>query len=590
MRNLASNHRLLNRNGVWYYRRRVPQNLRTFFDLEMVMVSLKTSDRKEAASLRTIRDLEWDAKFAAAEARLAEPPLGNGNTATDVPTVLSGPAALQMVLSYVERTDRQRSEKWAADPPTNAHERREAKENLEIDLAAVQGLAPAYDHVEYLSQAWARIFGPNAVVGDAAENAAVLDLVKRACIEIQRRAMARAEDDHSRRFFDAQFDPSRPKPVTVRELAEEFIALKAEEAQALGTSAKHLERQHGNMSLIRDILRDETLVSDINWNVCRRFVSVLAQVPSNRTKKYKDHTLEEAIEHAAMDGNPALGFISQQQYLGTLKEFLELAVKKDLIRTNYASDLRPMKVDAVAPEDKTIPFDVGQLRSFFRSSYYMGCAGAGGDPYRNAGKPWRFWFPLLSLFCGMRPREIFQLHIADLKTTDKGTLYFDLAKTSDADDVAEPENKKTLKTPTSRRQVPVHPELVKIGFAKFVAELMTASDDELIFRGITRDKYGDPAHYPLRDFRDTFLPKGMALRPRQTAYSFRHTWRDAARAIGASPDFLKAVGAWKGPQTTSDIYGSKHHPDLYASDLARIEYPGLNLKHLYLESNGSEAS
>jgi hypothetical protein len=62
--------------------------------------------------------------------------------------------------------------------------------------------------------------------------AASIDGVKRAGIEIERRALARAHDDHGLRFHDAHFEPRQPKPVMVSELSEELVALEPEESQA----------------------------------------------------------------------------------------------------------------------------------------------------------------------------------------------------------------------------------------------------------------------------------------------------------------------------------------------------------------------
>lgn len=138
-----------------------------------------------------------------------------------------------------------------------------------------------------------------------------------------------------------------------------------------------------------------------------------------------------------------------------------------------------------------------------------------------------------------------------------------------------------MKTSTSRRQIPLHPELQRLGFVCFVDEQRKASPDPVLFRGIRRDKYDDPAAYPLRRFREVYL-KVMDLKPRQTAYSFRHTFRDAARLINASSDFLKAVAGWSDARTIADIYGSKHQPDHYAKDMARIAYDGLELTHLHV--------
>jgi integrase len=309
----------------------------------------------------------------------------------------------------------------------------------------------------------------------------------------------------------------------------------------------------------------------------------LAQLPPNRTKIYPGLPLGEAIARAKQERRPTLSAVTQQNYLAALKELLALAVKKDLIRVNYAEDLRPLRVDDLAPDEKRKPFEIGQLKIFFNSEFYRTCADGGEVPYRHADMDWRYWFPLLSLYTGMRPKEIFQLHVDDLKPTEKGTYYFDVAETTDEDDAIAPERKKTIKTMTSRRKIPVHPELVNIGFIAFVADQRHGSDDPLLFRNLKRDGYNDPASYPLKRFREVYL-KMMELKPKQSAYSFRHTWRDAARRINASPDFLKALGGWSDGKTTSDSYGSKHQPDLYAKDMARIAYEGLDLSHLHLKA------
>jgi integrase len=176
------------------------------------------------------------------------------------------------------------------------------------------------------------------------------------------------------------------------------------------------------------------------------------------------------------------------------------------------------------------------------------------------------------------------MHVSDLGRTDNGTWFVDIVATDDEDDVTTGEFRKTTKTKTSRRKIPLHPELTKIGFVRFVEEQRQASNDLCLFRDIKRNKYGDPASYPLRRLREKYLKEAVSLRPRQSPYSFRHSWRDATRRIRASSDFLKAVGAWAGATTTADNYGSKSNPDLYAEEMSKIAYDGLDLSHLYLKN------
>ena len=63
MKKVSGNQRLLRRKGVYYYRRRVPQDLVKKIGKKFVQHSLNTTSLAEAKKLRALKDLEWDARF-----------------------------------------------------------------------------------------------------------------------------------------------------------------------------------------------------------------------------------------------------------------------------------------------------------------------------------------------------------------------------------------------------------------------------------------------------------------------------------------------------------------------------------------------
>jgi integrase len=585
MKKVPDTHHLVRRDSVWYYRRRVPKHLVEAFGKDVIQLSLKTPHKKQAIKKREVYDVEWSAQFEAAENALNGTAVTGAEPSATPARLLTEPLAIHLIREYVERTDQRRQISRQADPPTNREELEERTMNAEIELQALRDPADP-NGAQWVSGVADRLLQESnaAIGGPSLPYPAFVSQVRRALIEITRREIAYLNDDHSRGYFDHRFDSSRPSPTTVGELAEQFLALKEEEGAALGVQRKSLDKVGANVALIREILGDTTLVRDLNWDACRRAVSMLAQVPKNRTKIYKAVSLEEAITLAKSQGNSGLSAISQDQYLATLKDMLDLAVNKELIRTNYAAKLRPLKQDDLSPGEKTIPFDADQLQTFFQSEFYHACASGGGAPYKNStDKDWRFWLPLLCLFMGMRPREVCQLHVSDLQKTPKGTWFVEISETDD-DDKSEPKFKKTTKTLNSKRQIPLHPELIAIGFVKFVNEQRQASPDDLrLFRDINYNQYNDPAHYALRRFRETFLPKAITMKPRQNFYSFRHTWRDAMRLIDAPPDTLKALGAWSQGTLVSDNYGTKAQPDHQVQFINKIAYEGLDLSHLHVK-------
>ena len=207
--------------------------------------------------------------------------------------------------------------------------------------------------------------------------------------------------------------------------------------------------------------------------------TILARLPANRTKLYGDLPVDKAIERATKEGKPLLSPVTQQQYLGAGR--LDLAAKKRLIPVNPAVGLKPIKRDAVSASDKRRPFTLQQIADFFKSTYYLECA-KHALPFAHDKSGWRFWLPLMCLFLGMRPNEAAQMHVNDLKCSTKGTWFLDIIATADEDDESKPVGSvKTLKTATSRRKIPLHPELIKIGFLQFVEQRKKAGAGPRLF-------------------------------------------------------------------------------------------------------------
>lgn len=110
-----------------------------------------------------------------------------------------------------------------------------------------------------------------------------------------------------------------------------------------------------------------------------------------------------------------------------------------------------------------------ELIRLFRSPVWTGC-----DPQvrsREGAKIIRdalFWLPLLGLFHGNRLEEFAQLHRSDLGQAD-GVWFLDITD----------EGGRQLKNAQSRRRVPLHSELIRVGFLDYVARIATSPGDSL---------------------------------------------------------------------------------------------------------------
>jgi hypothetical protein len=103
MEQVSATHHLIRRNGVWYYRRRVPTPLVPSFGKKVIQFSLDTSSLKEAKKRRAAEDLKWTTQFEATE-KLVASNGANDNAPASVPA-LSERDVIRLVQEYVEQTD-----------------------------------------------------------------------------------------------------------------------------------------------------------------------------------------------------------------------------------------------------------------------------------------------------------------------------------------------------------------------------------------------------------------------------------------------------------------------------------------------------
>jgi uncharacterized protein DUF6538 len=136
MRNVPETHRLLRRQSVWYYRRRVPEHLVAVFGKSVLQFSLGTRNLKEAKRKREIADIEWSARFAAAENRPST--AAQEALATVHAPALSNASLARLVWDYVERTDERFRPRVADDPPENEEQKAASATGIEIGLQILE--------------------------------------------------------------------------------------------------------------------------------------------------------------------------------------------------------------------------------------------------------------------------------------------------------------------------------------------------------------------------------------------------------------------------------------------------------------------
>lgn len=399
----------------------------------------------------------------------------------------------------------------------------------------------------------------------------------RAEIEGLKRGIERDNGDYS----GAPSDPIvKPATGTARETAapgegimELFEVYARENPKSI--TADTLNQARRDIGTFVDLVGSTCPVHRIDKKSVREWKALLMRFPvkASETKVFEGMKIAQIVKHNETVGKPVLTPRTVNRYLSSLGAFCNWLVNHGYL------DLNPTDGMSLAKEKKksTLPFTTDQMNTLFKSPLFTGCQSA--DEWRNIAKPGnvkirdhRYWVPLIMLFSGARPAEIAQLAVSDVRQ-EHGHWIFHITEEGDGD--------KSVKTAGSMRVVPVHKELIRLGFLDYHAGMKKAGQSRL-FPLAERNSRGQMIADFSREFGRYLTRLGMKNGRGLSLYSFRHGAADALRRAGhLDENFGFILGHTKA--STTGIYGIIPQGILAQRiELVNsIDYPGLDLKHLF---------
>lgn len=323
------------------------------------------------------------------------------------------------------------------------------------------------------------------------------------------------------------------------------------------------------MAAFTEIAGDKAL-SQYNKDDARRFKAVLLKLPANWKKKPEVRNLSilEAADKAAETGMPPMSSATLNKALRRVGAFWNWAeAHHDGIRSGLFKGLTIK--ETVNAREQRDPFSTEQLSKLFNSPLYTGCrserfcAEQGDHSMRGTA---RFWLPLLGLFTGARLNELCQLAVKDVRRVD-GVGYLDI--TDEAED-------QKVKSASGRRRIPVHRQLVEVGFLEFVNEQRDAGEDQL-FPELKVDASGYRSG-EFSKFFSRYLERIGVKTEKTSFHSFRHNFEDACRNGGVLPHIMNAIQG-HAEQGMAGRYGDGVYKlDILREAIFRVEYTDLGFE------------
>lgn len=264
-------------------------------------------------------------------------------------------------------------------------------------------------------------------------------------------------------------------------------------------------------------------------------------------------------------------------YISLAKQFFRWCYKKRYLQENIAEFLGDL-VNSTTPRKKKInpyaSFTHDDLEKIFGRYIFA------NEDLKSSRKVLDsyFWAPLLGLFAGMRLNEICQLKVEDIQQED-GIWFIN------SDDLSEGQSSKNE---SSKRRIPLHGELIRIGFLTFRNERKQADGTAaMLFRDLKWDAKNQWIKQTSRWFVGDSGTKGhldlvdLRVREMKAFHSFRHTFVARMRKLGVQIADIAAIVGHE-PTLTTEHYGGAYELSTLKLTIDRLEYP-LDLRHISYE-------
>lgn len=445
---------LQRRSGIFHLRIRVPADIQSLVGLTEVRRSLRTYQSFRAKALAAVCAARVFEMFAMVRTKELSKDQVRGllcNLLNDMEREVEGAAGTRARLSDWERNEQLYC---SSEMTATVHAQRAlgAYEN-EVKLIAQRALGAAGLTIADLSPA-------------ARDD--LLDGAARALVERERLYQLRLSDrlapfiPNDPIFAQSRGAPPAPtaSPIgpTLGEAVETYLATK----QRSWTQKTYVIRVR-YLTYLRQHFGDDRPLASITAADVRAYRDAIARLRKNSGVAVRQTFAEKQTASAAHrigDSTVALIFVPVQAFLRWCLS------EQGYIERNPAENIRVPVPKRPKGKRSRRPFSTEELALLFAAPVFTGCLSPkrrfmpGSAVVQDA----YYWVPIIAFYTGARLGEIIQLHLADIDSID-GISF--LRITEEGNDGSH-FNAKHVKSEAGVRKIPLHPDVLDLGFLSFV--------------------------------------------------------------------------------------------------------------------------
>ncbi len=525
--NLPKQTHLVNRDGTYYFRRRIPLDLRSHYSPQKeLFFSLNTKDYAEACRLSRAESVKSDNEFQRVKESLSTPPLE----------------------TITEQDIKSLSDAWL----THILE--------EDEEVRIQGLTP---------REYRRIDEAHSIVDAGGRKALAMgdiSLIEFEMVDFcESHGFMLIKESESYQRLAYSFLKTSVDANNKLMLRHQGEIVNTPDAPVVSHRVNQAVNSMDTFEGLRDYwitqatnALSRTAIAEANTMI-KKFRYMIGDLkPSEVTKS---HVV--LIKDKMLEANSSPATINKGR--GILAAIFSTAEQNLKLQNNPFKDMAKL---ALPNKDVDSPFNIDELQIIFNSPVFT----QGYRPKRFKGES-SYWIPLLGLYTGARLNELGQLYVEDVG--DEDNIQHITIKPDSL-------TGRTIKDGKKRR-VPIHPDLIKMGFLDYVKAMRELNHKQLFPElkvtradGKLTDKWGSWWRGYIRDeLNITRVP--------QPFHAFRHTFSDYCRRSKLAYEIqMRIEGHSMG--NVGDRYGARLFPlQPLNEELQKLNFNGLDLSHLQME-------
>ena len=361
------------------------------------------------------------------------------------------------------------------------------------------------------------------------------------------------------------------------------------------TSEKEIGELNRNINDFIEVMGDLP-IAQINKNVVSDYISFETRLPPQRRKspKYRDLSIPQLLE---LEGIETQSIQNVNKRISKMSVFANWCVRqgfinespfKDMqlsIKKNKSSGREPFNAKdlrRILAKETFLKWTVGFHHKHNPSHNETGWFAKGKENWgttiksstRNKTLPAQpsgaknqmpyYWIFPLGILSGLRTNEMCQLRCSDVRKENRIWMIH----VEDTEDT-------NVKSVAGIRKVPVHPQLIKLGFIEYIAK-QRRKKKERIFWELTKSRDGYSKQVS-RHYNERLLPAlGVWKKNVKVLYCTRHTFINKLYSEKVDENVIKTLVGHEKEFTMKHYGGDPFSPERLLEEISKVSFSGIN--------------